>query len=164
MTLRNLETRRIPVGMGLHPYFANRRGATLAADLPTRWNWDEQLMPTHSEPNLHNAQFRRGIAATSLPVAAEYCDWTGEARIDWPAEGISVRLVTQPALGHVVIWAPVGEDFFCFEPLSHATDSFNRRGCTAGTSGVGSFILEPGALVEQAFSFIVNLEHPPESS
>lgn len=121
-------------------------------------------MPTICEPNRRNPQFKDGIAATALPVAAEYCDWPGEARIDWPADGVSLRLVTRPALGHVVIWAPVGEDFFCFEPLSHATDSFNRPGPVESCQGssTGAIVLEPGATVEQAFDFIVSLKHRPE--
>ena len=63
MSLLNLEKRRIPVGMGLHPYFANRRGAILRANLPVRWHWDAELMPTHPGENEINPLFQRGIAA-----------------------------------------------------------------------------------------------------
>jgi aldose 1-epimerase len=153
MRIRNLEERRIPLGIGLHPYFANRDGAVLAAELPVRWHWDSQLMPTTREPNSREPQYTRGVAAGQLPVAAQYEGWNGEARIEWPADGVTVRLVTRPALSHVVIWAPQGEDFFCFEPLSHATDSFNLR--NSGFADMQPIVLEPGASYEQTFSFIV---------
>jgi aldose 1-epimerase len=159
MTVRNLENRRIPLGLGLHPYFANRSGATLKANLPVQWNWDAELMPTTSGPNQRRAEFEHGVPAAQLPIAAQYCDWDGQADIEWPADGLRVRLVTRPALAHVVTWTPVGEEFFCFEPLSHATDSFNlgRPG-----PGMEPIVLEPGALYEQCFTFIVNLTNPPE--
>jgi aldose 1-epimerase len=153
MRIQNLEQRRIPLGIGLHPYFANRHGAVIAAGLPVRWQWDRELMPTTREPNCHEPHYARGMAAADLPVAAQYCGWNGEARIEWPADGVSVRLVTEPALSHVVIWAPVGEDFFCFEPLSHATDAFNLR--NSGIADMDPIILEAGASYDQTFSFIV---------
>jgi aldose 1-epimerase len=154
LTIRNLESRRIPIGVGLHPYFANRRSATLRAHLPVHWNWDAELMPTYSEPNARMTEFERGVAGAQLPIAAQYCGWDGQAQIEWPAERIQVRVLTRPALEHVVVWAPVGEEFFCFEPINHATDSFNL--CKLYPLDMQPTILNPGESLEQAFTFIVS--------
>ena len=107
LTIRNLESRRIPIGVGLHPYFANRRGAILRAHLPTLWNWDAELMPTYAEDNARMREFEHGINAAQLPVSAQYCGWNGAAQVEWPNERIQVQLITRPALEHVVIWAPI---------------------------------------------------------
>ena len=154
LTIRNLESRRIPIGVGLHPYFANRRGAILRARLPTLWNWDSALMPTYSEGNARLGEFEQGMAGAQLPVAAQYCGWNGAAQIEWPEERIQVQLLTRPALEHVVIWAPVGEEFFCFEPINHATDSFNL--CKLRPLDMQPLVLDPGESYEQAFTFIVS--------
>jgi aldose 1-epimerase len=156
LTIRNLESQRIPIGVGLHPYFANRRSATLRARLPVLWNWDAELMPTYSEPNTRMTEFERGIAGAELPIAAQYCGWNGEAQIEWAAERIQVRVLTRPLLEHVVIWAPIGEEFFCFEPINHATDSFNL--CKLYPLDMKPMVLNPDESFEQAFTFIVT--HP----
>jgi len=153
LTIRNLERRRIPMGVGLHPFFAHRRNATLQAYLPMQWNWDEELMPTHSGPNVRMTEFERGVVGAELPIAVEYCGWNGQAQIEWPAERIQVRLVTRPLLEHVVIWAPTGEDFFCFEPINHATNSFNR--CRLRSVDMQPIILSPDESFEQTFTIIV---------
>ena len=155
LTIRNLENRRIPIGVGLHPYFAHRRSATLWAHLPVRWNWDAELMPTYREPNARMAEFECGVAGALLPIAAQYCGWTGQAQIEWPAEGVRVQLVTRPALEHVVIWAPIGEEFFCFEPINHATDSFNLY--KRYPIEMQPRTLDPDESFEQVFTFIVTL-------
>jgi aldose 1-epimerase len=153
LNMRNLESRRIPIGVGLHPYFANRKSATLRAHLPVLWNWDQELMPTTCEPNRRMAEFERGISGAELPIAAQYWGWNGDAQIEWPAERLQVRVLTRPQLEHVVIWTPVGEEFFCFEPINHATDSFNV--CKLHPLGMKPVVLNPDESFEQAFTFIV---------
>ena len=96
--IRNLESHRIPIGIGLHPYFAHRHTATLRAHLPVQWHWDAELMPTYAAPNARSSEFERGVAAADLPIAAQYCGWDGQAQIEWPAERVQVRLLTRPAL------------------------------------------------------------------
>jgi aldose 1-epimerase len=54
---------------------------------------------------------------------------------------------------HVVLWVPEGADFFCFEPMSHATDALNGR---AGHPAAEHFVLlAPGEAIEQHYEFQV---------
>jgi len=153
MVLGNLDSQRIPVGIGLHPYFADRVDAVLSADLPAQWHWDDELMPLARGPNPDADGFRRGKAVVDLPVAAEFDEWDGEARIHWPARGLSVHLTTAPPMKHAVMWVPAGKDFFCFEPTSHATDGLNAR--AGHPPGEDFVVLEPGQVFEQRFTFAV---------
>lgn len=159
---RNLERQRIPFEVGFHPYFAARSRARIRAQLPQQWNWDEELMPTSCERNLRQSDFARGMDAGQLPIAAEYSGWDGQALIEWPGDGISVRILTQPVLRHVVVWAPAAEEFFCFEPLSHATDSFNRTGDEAALNPIRA--LNPGEACEQVCTFLVDCRTQPALS
>ncbi len=122
----NLSPHRMPMGFGLHPYFAHRAGARVKMAAPARWRWDADMMPLAEEANPDAEGFLRGQRVAELPVAAEYAGWDGTAIIDWPAAGLSVALKTRPPLRHVVMWMPTGQDFFCFEPVSHASDGLNR--------------------------------------
>lgn len=153
LVLGNLDSQRIPVGVGLHPYFAHRAHAILSANLPAQWQWDDELMPLERGPNPDADAFRRGKAVMELPVAAEFDGWDGEARILWPKQGLSVHLTTTPAMKHAVVWVPTGQDFFCFEPTSHATDALNARG--DHPAGEDFVVLEPGQMFEQRITFSV---------
>jgi aldose 1-epimerase len=155
-SIRNLESRRIPIGIGLHPYFAHRQSAKLRAHLPVQWHWDTELMPTYAAPNARAAEFESGVAAADLQIAAQYCGWDGQAQIEWPAERVQVKLLTRPALAHVVVWAPTGEDFFCFEPINHATDSFNLCQREPSDIDMQPTVLEAGDTFEQSFAFVVS--------
>ncbi|HEY6483350.1 MAG TPA: hypothetical protein VIY54_07470 [Steroidobacteraceae bacterium] len=155
LTVRNIEERRVPFEVGFHPYFAHRHAARLSAHLPGICNWDTELMPTTRSVNPRAPEFAAGMAAGELPEACEYFGWDGRATIEWPAAGVRVTLVTDPALSHVVIWAPAGEDFFCFEPLSHATDSFNR--CRADPQEPAPRGFAPGESLRQVLSFRLEL-------
>jgi aldose 1-epimerase len=154
MTLRNVDSHRIPVGIGLHPYFARRAGAILKAHLPLRWQWDQELMPLERTGNPDAGALLLGKAVVELPMVAEYDGWDGHASIEWPAHRIRVQLQTAPTMKHAVLWIPEGQDFFCFEPTSHATDALNGRG---GLSpGEDFIILEPDQVFEQHIAFSVS--------
>lgn len=153
LSSRNVGTQPIPMGLGLHPYFANRAQAVVTANLPGHWRWDDELMPIAQQKNPLAGALASGSEVTGLPVAAEFTGWDGRAVIDWPALGLRVELTTTPALRHVVMWLPVGESFFCFEPICHATDALNEYpGTVAGEDFV---ILDPEETMSQSFDFTV---------
>ncbi len=162
LTARNLSRHRLPIGLGLHPYFANRSDAHVRMSAPTRWRWDPEMMPVAEEVNPDAGGFLRGQRVTELPVAAEYAAWDGAAIIDWPASQLRVTLETRPRLRHVVMWLPAGHDFFCFEPVSHASDGLNRP--TASGHLDGFQVLEPNATAEQHFDFRISTPACPSSS
>jgi len=153
ISVSNAGRHRLPVGVGLHPYFAQRSLAQLRADLPVRWQWDHEYMPVASQINPDRQRFLDGQAIGTLPVAAEYAQWNGRASIAWPALGVEVGVQTHPPLKHVVLWVPRQQDFFCFEPTSHASDALHGQ---AGHTAAEDFVvLEPQAEFQQQFDFCV---------
>lgn len=152
--IRNASTRPIPVGVGIHPYFANRSIATIKARLPLRWEMDSELMPVGLVDNPSGAALLRGQPVPEMPIVSEFAGWDGTATIEWPSLGVTVRVETVPALKHAVLWVPKGEDFFCFEPTSHATDALNGR--DGHPCGEDFVILEPQTVHEQRFAFVVD--------
>jgi aldose 1-epimerase len=155
LSARNEGSQAIPMGLGLHPYFANRGQATIAASLPIHWRWDQELMPLEEEANALAAVLEKGRSVMGLPVTAEYAGWDGRAAIEWPEHRVRVDLLTTPRLEHVVMWLPKGETFFCFEPISHATDALNAY--PAHAAGECFAVLEPTQVVEQCFDFTVSV-------
>jgi aldose 1-epimerase len=155
MQVRNEESHRMIFGVGLHPYFANRHLATITACLPVRWRWDQEMMPLSPEMNPFAAKFQRGHSAGELPVAAEYADWDGKATIEWPTLRTRIELETTPRLKHVVMWAPESEDFFCVEPICHATDALALQ--NGQPPYEDCIVLDPQRTYEQCFDFSVTI-------
>jgi aldose 1-epimerase len=154
LSSRNVSAQPIPMGLGLHPYFANRTQAALTVALPDHWQWDHELMPVAKQTNPLAEALARGRNVAGLPIAAEYAGWDGRALIEWRASGLRVDLVTTPRLRHVVMWLPEGESFFCLEPISHATDALNEY---SGSAAAEDFvILGPGETMSQCFDFNVS--------
>jgi aldose 1-epimerase len=151
--IRNASSRWIPIGVGIHPYFASRSLAAVRAHLPRHWELDTELMPVKLLDSPSAPDLLRGQPVAQMPIVSEYAGWDGTASIEWPTLGVKVRLETTPALKHAVLWAPQGEDFFCFEPTSHATDALNAR--DGHPSGEDFVILKPDAVHKQRFAFIV---------
>lgn len=108
-------------------------------------------MPVRQSPNPRGARIAHGAPVSEMPIASEFEGWSGCAAIDWPQLHLRLRLLTTPALRHAVMWVPTGQDFFCFEPVSHATDAFNRLGNAAH----GMEVLAPNGVVEQQFDLLV---------
>lgn len=158
LSARNVGEHRIPMGLGLHPYFANRTSAVIKTKVPNQWEWDSEMMPVRQSSNPRGARLAHGEYVSEMPIASEFEGWSGCAAIDWPQFRLRVRLVTTPALRHAVMWVPTGQDFFCFEPVSHATDAFNRLGNAAH----GMEVLAPNEVVEQQFDLLV--DHDIKSS
>jgi len=144
----------MPIGIGLHPYFPRRSEAILTAKLPQRWLLDKELMPLELQQNHHACELAGGAAVSSLPVQCEFWDWDGVATLDWPTEGVSLTVRTEPSLRGAVLWVPQDMDFFCFEPTSHSTDAFNFDEVVASRQGV--VILAPGAQFVQDIFFDID--------
>lgn len=152
LEITNREPDRLPVGVGLHPYFANRGEALVTAALPVRRRLDAELMPLDADLAAGGSHLRPRHPVSELAAVNIFESWDGQAEIAWPASGLVVQLTTSPRLGHAVIWAPAAESFFCFEPVSHATNAFNSPAQRAHA------LLDPGETLVQGFVLRLHVE------
>lgn len=150
--ITNREPDRLPVGVGLHPYFANRSEALVTAALPVRRRLDAELMPLGTDVAAGGSHLRPRHPVSELEGVNIFEGWDGQAEIAWPASGLAVQLTTWPRLGHAVIWAPSAQSFFCFEPVSHATNAFNSAAQCAHA------LLDPGETLVQRFELRLRVE------
>lgn len=132
----------MPAGIGLHSYFVRTEGVTLRASPAHVWLADARKLP--EEQVLVPAHWDFAGAARVSPLSLDHCfgGWDGKAEIRWPETGVSLRIDADPVFGHVVVYVPPGEDFFCVEPVSHVNDGFNLL--ARGVRGTGVRILAAG--------------------
>lgn len=142
LSLTNRADTPMPAGIGLHPYFAGASSARLTAGVSGVWRVDEEVMPRQHTTLPDNWNLVLGQAVSGLSCDNVFTGWDGTARIERPDAGLVVQLAAAPPLSFLVVYAPDGQDFFCVEPVSHATDAFNRT--AAGETETGMQVLAPG--------------------
>jgi aldose 1-epimerase len=143
----------MPAGIGLHPYFPRTEGVTLRARLDHVWLPDERKIPQQRVPLPAAWDFARGLPLAQLDLDHCFGGWDGRAELHWPETDLTLVIETTPPLGHLVIYVPPGQDFFCIEPVSHVNDGFNL--VERGVEGTGVRVLAPGQTLAGSIRFRV---------
>jgi aldose 1-epimerase len=117
----------LPVSFGFHPYLTiadtYRRDWRIELPVASRLLLDERMIPTAAGPPLEPRHFRLADgdwddALTGLEQPAAFSASADERRIDVEfCDGFS----------HAQIYAPSGENFICFEPMTAPTNALVSR-------------------------------------
>lgn len=140
LSVENRGRRRMPLGVGLHPYLPRPSGTLLKTQVREMCEVDAELLPTGRwvRPAVR-ARLRRGADVDGLTLDNSFAGWGRRAEVIWPDER---RLVIQaePPLAMLAIFAPRGAPYFCVEPVSNAPDWIN----SAPPGKAGGEVLDPG--------------------
>ncbi len=136
LSLTNLARRPMPAGLGFHPYFAGAPGARLTARIDGVWLTDEEAMPTTHSRVPPRWDMTVGAVVEEMACDNLFTGWNGTALVEWPADGVRLRIEAGDPFRHLVVYAPAGADFFCVEPVSHLTDAFNLAAEGVGDTGM----------------------------
>lgn len=153
--ITNSDHETFPAGFGHHPYFL--RSVAGSPDAHMQMEVDKaydlvDCMPTAEAGAIRAAaDFRE-----ARPLGNEFVDdcYTGRrgsrlATIEWPGV-VALDWHADDLLEHAVLYIPVGEDFFAFEPVSNGNDAFNLD--ANGVPGHGLFLVQPGETREASFT------------
>jgi aldose 1-epimerase len=141
---------RVPVSFGFHPYLrlpAGRR-ETWHVELGAaqRLTLDDRMIPTGD---------RSALTQRSFDLKDSSWD-DGLAGLDDPpvfsaaADGLTLSVTFDEGFDWGQVYAPPGNDFICFEPMTAPTDALN--------SGTGLTILEPGERHRARFTVTLSKE------
>jgi aldose 1-epimerase len=143
----------MPLCIGFHPYFqlsdAPRDEWNLTIPAGVSVILDERLIPT-GEMRVNNPLQQHCLDGVSLD--AVFAGLTaGEAFV---AEGRRQRILVKfgPKYPVAIVYAPAGQPFFCFEPMTTLTNAFNldHAGLAAGIKA-GLQHIAPGATWRESF-------------
>jgi aldose 1-epimerase len=137
LDLENLAATAMPAGLGFHPYFPRGEDTRYWGLHRGEWQNSNDCLPVELDFRPLSIDWWEGISVGGRAVDTAYAGREGPLRIAWPSRGISLRIEPSAELDHTVVFTPTGANFFCVEPVSHATNAVNAAG--AMTS------LEPGA-------------------
>ncbi len=121
LALTNLDSRPMPAGLGLHPYFP-RAGARIRTAFSGYWLTTPDCLPT--------TWVALGADAPDLlaggTIDTHFTGRQGPLLIEWPSHRLTIAVPDD--MPSTVIYAPENDNYFCVEPVSHETDSINRGG------------------------------------
>lgn len=151
LRLRNADARRMPAGIGLHPFFPLTPATRMTARLTGVWQNNAQNLPAaHVEvPPAWNFAAGEPIAPLSLDNC--FTGWDHSAVIDWPDRHVRLALEASPVLGSLVVFVPRAHDYFCVEPVSNINDAFNLA--SEGVADTGLVVLAPGETLAGVIRF-----------
>lgn len=137
----NLSDRPMPSGLGVHPHFLRFDSVEIQAPVAAVIETDaaqmpDKIMSRENEPG--------GTLAKLLTTGSEFPDgydhglegWDGRAVITWPTQAKRLSMAAVEGYGRAVFYSPMGENFFCFEPVSHTWNAHNRVLAGAGDGGL----------------------------
>ena len=137
----------VPVSFGYHPYLtiagSDRSGWQVDLGAGARLALDAAMIPTGERTELHERDFLLGDASwddglADLSTPPQFLVSDGERALSVTFEG---------GYGWAQVFAPPGQDFICFEPMTAPTDALN--------SGTGLNVVAPGESYTAAFSVTV---------
>jgi aldose 1-epimerase len=117
--IENRSERRMPFGLGLHPWFPCDDDTTLTAGAATVVEFGPGYRPLGAKPVDETTDWRRARRVSGGQNVANFLDWDGSAELSYPSRGYTLRIEASDTLRHALLWSPGDEGFVCFEPQSH---------------------------------------------
>ena len=145
----------VPVSFGFHPYLSlgdrDRRGWQIELPVSRRLALDERMIPSGASEPFDRRRFVLGDGAwddafagvTEPPVFKVSADGPG----DRGARAQTIELELRRGFPYAQLYAPAGEQFVCFEPMTAPTDALR--------SGRSLPHVVPGEPFSSAFAIVV---------
>ena len=156
LSLTNTGLHAMPAGLGFHPFFNRILPGPSAAAATLQFQAKGVYPPLPSGP-MHpappNQDFSAPVAVAERELNHCFGGWDRTAQIRYPGAGLGLNLDCDDLFGHLVVFIPPGEDYFCVEPVSHANNAFNLA--ARGQPGTGMRALAPGETLSGCFRITV---------
>jgi aldose 1-epimerase len=151
--ISNPGNRKLPWGLGTHPYFklplgAHSRYEDCLVEVPARQRWElEDCLPTGKTlPVTEANDLRDGAYLSVLKLDDVYTDLHYEGPqfdclVQDESAGVQITLTCPPIFREIVAFTPPNRSAVCLEPYTCPTDAVNL---TAAGQSVGWRVLGPG--------------------
>ncbi|MFM0052057.1 aldose 1-epimerase [Caballeronia grimmiae] len=150
LEVRNTGDEALPFGLGLHPFLMREADTELSAAAGGLWLCGDDWLPVRHVPAPPAWQFGVAYPMPSEMVNNAFTGWSGRTSVLWPKRRLSLTIAADTE--YYVLYAPPGEDFFCFEPVDHPINAVNLPG---GGEAHGMTVLAPGERLAREFRFTV---------
>ncbi|MEO7761976.1 MAG: aldose 1-epimerase [Casimicrobiaceae bacterium] len=149
LTLTNRDTRPMPAGIGMHPFFPKPPQTEVQFATKAVWHNDVRMLPTTRTEVVPEWDFKSLRQVGDLAVDNCFAGWSRTAQIVWPDRGYSLAIEASEVLGHLVVFTSPTRDSIALEPISHANNAVNLA---APFDDTGLVILAPGEMLSGNFT------------
>ena len=149
LSLTNRDHRRMPAGLGFHPYFPLTDQLTLQSEWQSMWRMNEESLPVGTEKPPAEADFARARAVAGWRIDNCFSGWNRTALLDYQTH--SVKIHASDNCNHVICYIPPdGRKLIAVEPVTHVNNALQLR--AAGEKSVDMHWLAPGETMEIAMT------------
>ena len=125
LSVRHNGSTPMPCGLGLHPRFPCNNETILRALHCAEVLVDADRLPIETRHSKEPLDYWHGQPVASRHVDTGYLGRVGPIIIQWPDRHMEAVVTPSASLRHTVIYTPAETDFFCVEPVTHQSNSFN---------------------------------------
>jgi aldose 1-epimerase len=115
----------MPFGFGIHPFFNFDDQIELKFKAEREWIGPPEDFPTKTKLVKNNFNINDGNKLWKLEKTVCYENFEGEIQISWVNKNKKIKIKADKIFNHLIVHVPKGGKYFCIEPVSHPTDSFN---------------------------------------
>lgn len=123
----------MPVGLGLHAYFADPANLKLETGVTSMHLMSEEGVPYAADAQAPAVAAMRSGEALPRGLNNIFEGWSRRAALRWPAHGLAIE--AESPFDFLCVYSPEGEDFCCIEPVTHTTNAFNAPVVPWGVTG-----------------------------
>ena len=126
LSVKNLSHNTMPAGLGFHPYFNRTPNTRLKATVDGIWRSDDDCLPISWHAGDLRKHWGQGdVVAHDVTIDHCYTGFKGRAEI-YDGDRLTHTLRSSPDCHWLHIFVPLGESYFCIEPVNHMPDPFNQ--------------------------------------
>lgn len=152
--LVNEDSRPMPAGIGIHPYFIRDPDTRVRVRAMKVWPADAVKKGLASQPVPPEWDFSSFRDFGEVDLDHSFADWDCRYDIVWPSLSTALSVTADPIFRNLLIFVPRGGDHFCIEPISNAMDAFNLA--ALGFEGHNVSVLQPGHQLVGTVTFVAH--------
>ena len=131
LKVTNRGDRKMPFGLGYHPFFPLTPQTRLLAPAQGFWSEKQDYLPDLEGPVPDDLDYSQPASLPERWINNGFEGWTGQARIEWPERDLALGL-NAPGCSRYFLFRSDTDfdpsfkgDFFCFEPMTHSANGHN---------------------------------------
>lgn len=127
LQVTHLASRSAWHGIGFHPYFPRTAETQVCAPASKVWLCDDGRLPVREETLPSAWDFRQPRRLPAQTIDNAFSDWNGHCQISQVDAGYRLDCHVNGA-AYYLLYCPAGQDFFCFEPVTHPVNAHHLPG------------------------------------
>ena len=125
LSIVNLDSSEMPVGLGLHPFFPASGQARVRGLFNGFWNCDDQGLPYRFSLIDEPDPLSGNLTMAEVELDHIYVGSRSDVKVSWDNRPYALTILSPDHAYAHVVYSPAQKDFFCIEPVSHLPNVIN---------------------------------------